>query len=413
MIHKQTSAGLQMKLAIFTNKPTFDKPLYVGTPIVEKEVRESYFKYMGEVFERNWLTNNGPLVQKLEEKIAKIHGVKHCIAVCNATIGEILVLKALNLEREVILPSFTFISTAHACLWQGAKTIFCDISPDTLGIDPDKAEKLITKNTCAIIGVHLFGNTCDIKRLSKLSKKHNLKLIFDAAHAFNCYYGDKPVGCFGDAVILSFHATKFFGTFEGGAVLTDNPELSVKLRFLRNFGFRTYDEVSFLGINGKMTESHAAMGLASLDFLESRAGLLKENYAVYCRQLSAIPGIRVLQIGREGKSNYQYVVIFVDKIKFGLSRDLLYRILWRENVIARRYFYPGCHRMEPYKTSYPEAYKRLSVTEDIAANVLCLPSGFKEPQKEISKIVNIIKLAHDEADAVLKSQIGQEKETHE
>jgi len=390
-----------MELALFSGNPSFKKPLYVGAPIIEEEVKERYFKYMSEVFRHNWFTNNGPMVQRLETEIAKLHCVEYCVAVCNATIGEILALKALGLNKEAILPSFTFIATAHACLWEGVKTVFCDISPDNLGLDPDKAENLVTKDTRAIIGVHLFGNLCDIERLSNLAKKYNMKLIFDAAHAFYCSYGDIPIGSFGDAVILSFHATKFFGTFEGGAILTNDGELAEKLRFLRNFGFRTYDDVDFLGINGKMTESQAAMGLASLDFIDKRVELLKKNYTIYREQLSSIPGIRVLPVGKDGKSNYQYVVIFIDNEKFGISRDALCHILWKENVIARRYFYPGCHRMEPYKGLYPEAYKRLGVTEDIGANILCLPSGFKAPEKEISKIVNIIKTAHDNADKIL------------
>jgi len=384
-----------MKLAIFTGKPAFKKALYVGAPIVEKEVRKSYFKYMEKVFANNWFTNNGPLVQKLEAEIANRHGARHCIALCNGTIAEIIALKALNLKGEIILPSFTFIATAHACLWQNIETVFCDISPETLCIDAKAAEKLITKKTCGIFGVHLFSNICDIDALLKLCKKYNLKLIFDAAHAFNCSWGDTPIGAFGDAVILSFHATKFFGTFEGGAILTNNSELAERIRFLVNFGFCGYDNVKFLGINGKMSESSAAMGLASIQAIDDRLIRLKNTFSVYCAQLSPIPGITVLPVGQNGHSNYQYIVIFVDEKRFGISRDILYNILWKENIIARRYFYPGCHRMEPYINLYPDAYKRLPVTEKVAKSVLCLPANLRNPEKDIRKIANIIRTAHE------------------
>ncbi|MBU1148297.1 MAG: aminotransferase class I/II-fold pyridoxal phosphate-dependent enzyme [Candidatus Omnitrophica bacterium] len=384
-----------MELAIFSERPAFEKPLYVGSPVIEEDVKEKYFQYMSEVFNRNWFTNNGPMVQRLEAEIAKLHGAKYCVAVCNATIAEILVLKALELSKEIILPSFTFIATAHACLWQGAKTVFCDISPDRLGLDPAKAEELINNETCAVIGVHLFGNLCDIEGLTRLSKKHNIKLIFDAAHAFNCYHGDKPIGCFGDAVILSFHATKFFGTFEGGAILTNDPKLAERLRFLRNFGFRGYDNVGFLGINGKMSESSAAMGLASIPAIGHRSAMLKNNLEVYRKGLSGIPGVDVLQVGKGGRSNYQYMVMFVDEIKFGVSRDVLCKVLWKENIIARKYFYPGCHNMEPYRTICPDADKRLGVTDQVSNKVLCLPLNLERPEKNINIIVSIIKAVNE------------------
>jgi len=390
-----------MKLAIFTGTPLFEKPLYVGNPMMEEETKRKFFKYMDDVFTRNYFTNNGPMVQRLEEEIAKIHSVKHCVAVCNATIGEILVLKALELKGEIILPSFTFISTAHSCLWQGAKTVFCDISADSLTIDANSAVKLISADTSAIIGVHLFGNTCDVKALELLCKDKNIKLIFDAAHAFNCSYGKTPVGNFGNAEILSFHATKFFSTFEGGAILTNDSQLDAALRILRNFGFRNYDDVGFLGINAKMSEASAAIGLASLDSINLRLVRLKETYEMYREELHSIPGIKLLSMGDRGKTNYHYIPILINQDKFGLPRDLLYQVLWKENIIARRYFYPGCHRMEPYKTIYPDAYKKLPVTESIVQRILCLPSNLQNPKKDIPAIVEVIKSVQEHKDKVL------------
>src|SRR3989338_898088 len=257
-------------------------------------------------------------------------------------------------------------------------------------IDLGKVESLITKKTCAVIGVHLFGNVCDVKGLEKICNKHKLKLIFDAAHAFGCYLNNMPIGGFGNAEILSFHATKFFNTFEGGAILTNDSELSNRIKFLRNFGFRGYDDVGYLGINGKMSESSAAMGLASLPSLRTRLERLENNYYSYRKYLNHIPGIELLSVGVSGRSNYQYVVVFVDKEKFRVSRDTLLHVLVKENVFARRYFYPGCHRMGPYNILYPNAYKNLPITEDTAERILCLPTGFKNPQKYVPTIVNII-----------------------
>lgn len=391
-----------MKLAIFTGSPVFKEPLYVGYPMVEDETKRKFFKYMEDIFARNCFTNNGPMVQRLEEEIARIHSVKHCIAVCNATIGEILVLEALGLKGEIILPSFTFIATAHGCLWQGAKTIFCDISADSLTIDVNSAKSLISADTSAIIGVHLFGNICDIKALEGLCKNKNIKLVFDAAHAFNCSYGDTPVGNFGNAEILSFHATKFFSTFEGGAILTNDSQLDALIRNLRNFGFRNYDDVGFLGINAKMPEASAAMGLASLDVINIRSERFKESYQIYREKLDSIPGIKLISVGERGKSNYHSIPILIDQDKFGVPRDILYRILWQENIIARRYFYPGCHKMEPYKTMYPDTYKKLPVTENIAQRILCLPSNLQNPKRDITKIVEVITSAQEHKDQVLK-----------
>ena len=349
-----------MELAIKTGRPAFAEPVYVGAPTVEKEVSAEFYKKMGGIFERNHFTNNGPLVRELEAAVAQMHGVNHCVAVCNATIGQLLVLKALELEGEIIMPSFTFIATAHSCLWNNIRPVFCDIDPKTLMIDAKKVEELITEKTCAVFGVHLFGNICEVEELASICREYKLKLVFDAAHAFLCTLGGRLVGGFGNAEILSFHATKFFSTFEGGAVLTNDTDLNNRVRFLKNFGFRDYDDVGFLGINGKMSEPAAAMGLSSLPMMESRAGRFKEEYAIYCEKLGQVEGINILAVGENGHSNFRYVVILVDEEQLGISRDLLYRILWKENVIARRYFYPGCHRLEPYISLNPDTYKYMT-----------------------------------------------------
>jgi dTDP-4-amino-4,6-dideoxygalactose transaminase len=389
-----------MELAIFTKRPAFEEPQCVGKPLVEPDLFEAYARLMEGVFERRYFTNDGPLVRALEEELARRHGVRRCVLVCNATIAQMLVLKALDLEGEIVLPSFTFVATAHACLWQGATPVFCDISPDDLMIDPESVERALSPRTSAVIGVHLFGNVCDVEALTAVCRKHRVTLVFDAGHGFDCAFGETPVGRFGAAEFLSLHATKPFSTFEGGAILTNDERLTERLRFLRNFGFRGYDDVGFLGINGKMPEACAAFGLASLPRAGARIGRLKDNHELYRRELSGVFGVRVLPAGIRGRSNYHYMVILVDAGAFGVDRDALNRVLWEERVLSRRYFYPGCHHMEYFRTRFPGAGGSLPVTERVARQVLCLPTNVPRPERDIPLIVSLIKTVHERAEEV-------------
>lgn len=374
-----------------TLPPAFGNPIYVGKPIIDPDLENAYFELMKTVFRNGYFTNNGPMLKDLESRVASLHQTPRCVAMCNATMALILLLRSMNLEGEVILPSQTFIATAHACLFSNLTPVFCDVDPETLTIDPVMAESLVTNKTSAIIGVHLFGNMCDVPRLKALADKKGLKLIFDAAHAFNCTHGTTPVGGFGVPEVLSFHATKFFGTFEGGAVLTNDSELATRLEHLRNFGFVDYDDARHLGINAKMTESCAAMGIASLPMIEKRIEMFKRNYQLYSAYISRIPGLSILPVGVRGKSNWQYVVIFVDQKEYGVSRDVLYKELWKENIIARRYFYPGCHGMEPYRSMFPDVAERLPVTMNAVSRVLCLPNNLENPERDIEKITGVLR----------------------
>ena len=391
-----------MSLALLGGDPAFPKPLAVGAPIVEPETRERYHRLMAEAFERNWLTNDGPLVRQLEEEIARLHGVRHCALVCNATIAQVLLLRALDLQGEVVLPSFTFVATAHACVWQGLTPVFCDVSPDSLMAGPAEVERALTPGTRAVIGVHLFGNVCDAEGLASTCARHGLVLVFDAAHAFGCSRGETPIGSSGRAEILSFHATKAFSTFEGGAVLTNDPDLDARIRALRNFGFRGYDDVAWLGLNGKLPESSAALGLASLPVLEERRVRCRAIYELYRDRLRDVPGVEVLAVGKEGRSNYHYVPVLVDAEAFGVSRDLLYRLLWAENVLARRYFHPGLHRMAAYAKGVPTV--SLPVTEGVSERILCLPSGFADPIPTVEKIVALFREARTRAEELRRRE---------
>jgi len=378
-------------LAHFGGEPAFQDKLFVGRPNIGN--REALLTRINEMLDRRWLSNNGRFVQEFEQQIANYLGVKHCIAVCNGTIALELVIRALGLTGEVIIPSFTFIATAHALQWQEITPVFGDIDPETHTLDPQQIEKLITPRTSGIIGVHVWGQPCDIDGLSKIATQHNLKLMFDASHALGCSYQGQMLGNFGQAEVFSFHATKFINAFEGGAIVTNDDELNEKLRLMKNFGFAGMDKVIYLGTNGKMSEASAAMGLTSLESIEEFIDINQTNYAAYQKGLADLPGVTLFPVDEAEKHNYQYVVVEVDEARTGVSRDLLVKILHAENVIARRYFYPGCHSMEPYRSYFPHAGLLLPETERICDRVMLLPTGTAISPEMVQKICQIIDLA--------------------
>lgn len=378
-------------LAILGGDPAFREKLHVGRPNVGNKQR--FLELISGALDRRWLSNDGPLVKELESRIANLLGVKHVIAVCNGTVGLQLAIRALGLVGEVIVPSFTFVATAHAIAWQGAVPVFVDIRKDGYDLDPEQVEKAITANTTGIVAVHVYGRPCDIDGLSQIAKRHGLRLLCDAAHAFGCSYKRRMIGNFGDAEVFSFHATKVFNTFEGGAVVTNDDDLASAIRLARNFGFAGYDEVVELGINGKMSEASAAMGLANLESLDSFVEKNRTNYLLYKKCLDDLPGLRLIKYDEQERCNYQYVVVEIDPMATGMSRDLLCRVLWAENVLARRYFYPGCHKLEPYR-SWPETTRYpLPNTERAAERVLALPTGTAVEAEHIEAICDIIRLA--------------------
>lgn len=378
------------ELAIFGGTPTFSEKLHVGRPNIGD--RDRLMQRINDLLDRRWLTNNGPYVQEFEQRITDIVGVKHCIAMCNATVALEIAIRAAGLTGEVIIPSFTFIATAHALQWQEITPVFCDIDPQTHTINPWRVEALITPRTTGIIGVHLWGQACNVEALTEIAQKHNLKLMFDAAHAFGCSHQGQPIGNFGDAEVFSFHATKFFNTFEGGAIATNNDELAAKIRLMKNFGFAGLEQVDYIGTNGKMSEVSAAMGLTGLESLDEFVAVNYSNYKQYQRELKDIPGIKLLTYDRAEKCNYQYIVLEIDEEIIQVERDRLVKILWAENILARRYFYPGCHRMEPYRSYFPHAGLLLPETESLGKRVLVLPTGTAVGTEEIGKICQIIRL---------------------
>ncbi len=329
--------------------------------------------------------------------------MKHCIAICNATVGLEIAIRALGFEGEVIVPSFTFIATAHALQWQEITPVFCDIDPATHNIDPAKVERMITPKTSGILGVHVWGRACDTEALDKIARKHNLKLLFDAAHAFGCSHQGQMIGNFGGAEVFSFHATKFLNSFEGGAIVTNDDDLAQKIRWMTNFGFSGYDRVDYLGINGKMTEVCAAMGLTSLEDIDNIIAANHRNLKTYENALSGIPGISIIQYNESERNNYQYIILEIDSEQTGISRDALVNVLHAENILARRYFYPGSHEMEPYRSLFPHAGLLLPETEKLVFKVMSLPNGTAVTPSDIENVCEIICFAIQNGEEITRA----------
>jgi dTDP-4-amino-4,6-dideoxygalactose transaminase len=376
-------------LAINGAPPAFTEPLHVGRPNIGN--RGAFQQNVERILDGQWLTNNGPMVREFEQRIADRLGVKHCIAMCNGTIALEIAIRALGLEGEVIIPSWTFVATAHALWWQGITPVFADIDPTTHNLDPNAVRRMITPRTTGIIGVHLWGRAAPVDALQSIADEHGLKLMFDAAHAFSSTYNGQSIGRFGECEVLSFHATKAFNTMEGGAVVTDDDELAEAMRLMRNFGFIGFDNVIHPGTNGKMIEVCAAMGLANLDGFEAIVETNRRNHAAYKQTLEAIPGISLLDYDPSERNSHHYVVVEVDE-GCAATRDDIVTALQAENVLARKYFWPGCHKMKPYRDLFPHADLVLPNTIVVAERVLVLPTGVNISAADIQIITDVIRV---------------------
>lgn len=382
-------------LAFFGGTPMFSETLHVGRPNIGSQARIT--ARLQEIIQSRWLSNHGPMVEEFEKRLTGLTGTKHCIPMCNATIALEIAIRAVGMTGEVIVPSWTFVATAHALQWQKITPVFCDIDPHSHNLDARQVEAHITPRTTGIIGVHLWGRACAVDALVAIAARHKLNLLFDAAHAFACSYKGRMIGGFGDAEVFSFHATKFINTFEGGAIATNNDELAAKIRLMTNFGFAGYDRVNYIGTNGKMSEIAAAMGLTSLESMDDFIAVNHANLRQYQAELAGLAGISLLDYNESERCNYQYVVVEVDPLKAGVHRDSLLEILQAEQVMARRYFYPAVHRMEPYRSYFPHAGLLLRATEAMAQRVLILPTGTAVGSVEISRICALIRFCVDNA----------------
>lgn len=374
-------------LAINGAPPAFDEPLHVGRPNICNS--DEFMLRMQQILDNQWLTNNGPMVQEFEQRIAERLGVKHCVAMCNGTIALEIAIRALGLSGEVIVPSWTFVATAHALYWQGTTPVFADIDPATHNFDPEAVRRMITPRTTGIIGVHLWGRAAPVDELQIIADEHGLKLMFDAAHAFGSTFKGESIGRFGACEVFSFHATKAFNSMEGGAVTTNDDELAEAMRLMRNFGFAGYDCVIHPGTNGKMIEACAAMGLTNLRGFDEVIATNRHNYLAYREALASISGVTLLGYDPAERNSHHYVVIEVDET-CPASRDAIIAALHAENILARKYFWPGSHKMKPYRDLFPHAGLLLPHSEAVANRVIVLPNGGAVDDTVISTIRDVI-----------------------
>ncbi len=370
-------------------EPAFDHPLHVGGPNIGD--REHFLRRVNDILDRRWMTNDGPLVRELEQRIAERMEVAHCIAMSNGTVALEIAIRAVGMHDEVIVPSYTFVATAHALHWQGITPVFADVDLDTHQIDVAAVERMITPRTTGIIGVHLWGRSAPVAALQELADRRGLSLIIDAAHAFDCAFDGRPVGSSGQAEVLSFHATKFFNTIEGGAVLTNDAELAQTMRLMRNFGFAGEDNVIHPGTNGKLNEVCAAMGLTNLESIDEITAVNRRNAEAYAAVVEPIPGLRLLPFDLEARNNFQYVVIEVES--GSQERDRIVQHLRDNNVLARKYFWPGVHRMQPYRDLFPHAGLLLPNTEQVAGRVIVMPTGTAVSPEDITVIGQLLTAA--------------------
>ncbi len=341
---------------------------------------EEYYKLVQSIWERQWLTNNGPLVNELELKLKEYLNVPHLIYVTNGTIALQIAIKALGLKGEIITTPFSYVATTSSIVWEGCTPIFVDIDPNTFNIDPTKIEAAITNETSAILATHVYGNPCDIEKIQEIADRYNLKVIYDAAHCFGTKYKGKSIFEFGDVSTSSFHATKLFHSIEGGAIITKDPDLLKKMAYMRNFGHDGPENFNGVGINGKNSELHAAMGLVNLNYIEDILSRRRELFAYYDKKLKGLKKT-TQSLLPESEYNYSYYPIVLP------SEEFLFKIVKILNdhwIYPRRYFYPSLNTL-PYVQ-----LQNLPVTDDISRKVLCLPLYHTLSFEEIDYIARLM-----------------------
>ena len=341
---------------------------------------EEYDTYVKGIWQRQWLTNNGPLVNELELKLKQYLGVPHMLFMNNGTVALQIAIRALDLKGEIITTPFSFIATTSSIIWEICKPVFVDIDPDTLNIDPAKIEAAITKDTCAILATHVYGNPCDIDAIDIIAKKHNLKVIYDAAHCFGTKYKGKSVFAYGDISTVSFHATKLYHTIEGGAVFTNDPDLLKTMAYMRNFGFNGPEEFACVGINGKNSEFHAAMGLTNLKYADDILKKRKE-YFLYYNELLKKLDMRQQKINPDAEYNYSYYPVILPSEEILKKYEAWLNASW---VYPRRYFYPALHTV-----SFTDTYE-CNHCLDISKRVMCLPLYHDLTTEEIHLIIRVL-----------------------
>ena len=379
---------LPRTLAVLGGTPAFDQPIYVTQPPVPDT--SQYQRRVADVIRSRCFTNNGPMVREFEEKLRSRLGVGFCAATANGTLALQIALRALDIEGEVITTPFTFPATVHAIQWNGLTPVFCDIDPATYNLDVSRAAELVGNRTAALLPVHVFGNPCDVAGIDALATRSGLKVIYDAAHAFGVLHRDRSIVTWGDLSILSFHATKLFHCGEGGAIVGADAALFERSRLLRNFGIVSENEVSGVGLNGKLSELHAALGLGVLDVVGAEIDARGRVAARYRERLVGIEGFSFQQIAPDTVQNHSYFTIEIDADAFGLSRDEVHKSLLAENIRARRYFSPLCSENECYRDIHSARPELLPHASRLALSNLCLPIYGGLDRKDVDRIVECL-----------------------
>ncbi len=364
---------------------------------------EEFTSYLQEIWDRKWITNNGHFHQELEKALAEYLGVEYLSLFTNGTLPLITAFQALGIhEGEVITTPYSFVATSHSIWWNGLKPVFVDIEEETCGIDPNKIEAAITPNTVAIMPVHCYGKPCKIAEIDAIAKKHNLKVIYDAAHAFGVTQDGRSVLNAGNISTLSFHATKVYNTIEGGALICHSAEMKYHVDNLKNFGFRGETTVVAPGINSKMDEMRAAYGLLNLRQVDAAIEARKQVAKQYVEALQDVPGIKIFQPMIDSfasspnnispyRLNYSYFPIFVDEEQYGISRDALYEKMKVNNVLGRRYFYPLITDFGPYKDIPSANPSNLPIANKIANQVICLPMHHALSEEDVKRVIECVR----------------------
>lgn len=371
------------------NIKPFNHPIYITRPILP-EIHSIQNK-IKEIWRSKWLSNNGPQHIQFEKELKKVLKVPSLSLFNNGTSALLTAIRVLNLSGEVITTPFTFPATPHALSWNNIEPVFCDIDPVTMNIDPNKIETLITKKTTAILAVHVFGIPCDVKNIQRIADKYNLKVIYDAAHAFEVEIDGIGIGNFGDITMFSFHPTKLFHTGEGGALTYNKKVWERKIYLLKNFGIKNEEEVVDIGINGKMNEIQAGLGLLVLECRKKERRKRKILLDTYKKYLQTIEGISFIENSICFKNSYQYFVIRIDKNKFGRSRNYVYNRFKRYNIFTRKYFYPLCSNYKHYKNLPSANRSKLPVANSIVTEVLSMPFHGELSVNDIRRICAILK----------------------
>ncbi len=366
-----------------------NKPIFVTQPDLPD--LEKVIPYLEKIWKNKWLTNAGEFHQELERKIADYLGVPYVSLFSNGTLALITALQHLKITGEVITTPFTFVATTHSLTWNNITPVFVDIENEFGNIDTAKIEAAITPKTSAILAVHVYGNPVNTKEIERIAKKHNLKVIYDAAHAFGVKQNNKSILNEGDISILSFHATKVFNTFEGGAIICQDKETKKNIDFLKNFGFLDEENIVAAGINGKMNEFQAAIGILQLDEIDDRIKKREIIANKYNKEILEINGISSIKIQENVISNYSYYPVFIDEKVYGISRDELHLRLKEMNIISRKYFYPLISNINIYKELESSAKSNLPIANNLANKVLCLPIYPNLELNDVDRIINALK----------------------